>query len=288
MIAPDSAPLCAPPPKPPAAARTPLPAGACDSHVHVFGEPGRYPLAPGRNYTPHVCSLRDYREVMAALGIERAVLVQPSVYGTDNAALLDALREGGRAFRGVVVPAPDVSDAELLSMHEAGVRGIRLNLVNPHVLSVDQAVSLCARVASLGWHLQLQLQLAEGDTALVQALARRVSVPLVLDHLGRIHADAPPRALLKLVDECRCWVKLSAPYRVSREPHPYRDLRHLVRALAAGRPDRLLWASDWPHTEQREQTPEPAALVEAFAQWIPDPAVRAAICTVNPQALYGF
>jgi predicted TIM-barrel fold metal-dependent hydrolase len=146
-------PDCAAPPAKPRAARERLPARTCDTHLHVLGDPALYPLWPGRGYTPHPCSLAQYGELMRALGVERAVLVQPSVYGTDNRALLDALEAGGPAFRGVVVPSPLVDDETLTRMDNLGVRGFRLNLVNPAVLSVDQAVMLAHRVADRGWHI---------------------------------------------------------------------------------------------------------------------------------------
>lgn len=283
-----AAPDCAAPPAQPVAPRQQLPHGSCDTHVHVFGPQSRYPLDARRGYTPHVCTLDDYRRVMHALGIERAVLVQPSVYGTDNRALLDALRAGGAAFRGVVVPAADISDAELRDMHALGVRGVRLNLVNPQVLGVDDAVRLCARVAPLGWHLQLQLGLGpEGVTAL-RALAPRIDVPLVIDHAGRVPPGADAQPLLDLLGSGNCWVKLSAPYRSSARPFPHEDVTPLMAALVAARPDRLLWASDWPHTEQLVATPHAGALVDLLYRWIPDPATLRRICVDNPARLYGF
>lgn len=279
------------PPQP--AGRTPretLPAGSCDTHVHVFGAPSRYPLAAGRNYTPHVCTLAQYRSVMHSCGIERVVLVQPSVYGTDNRCLLDALREGGPAFRGVVVPPAAVSDAEFDNMHRLGVRGIRLNLVNPQVLGVDEAVALCARIAQRGWHLQVQLDLAgEAEAQAFQALLRRLELPVVVDHMGRPAANVLPKTLLALLGEGRCWIKLSAPYRTSRQQAPtYDDVLTLARALSAANPDQVLWASDWPHTEQRKATPVDADLVDLLHDWLPDATLRARILIDNPARLYGY
>jgi predicted TIM-barrel fold metal-dependent hydrolase len=278
---------CAPPPSNVERSALRLPPGGCDCHMHIFGPYARYPLAPGRNYTPHVCTLDMYQEFMHALGIDRSVLVQPSVYGTDNRAMLDALREGGAAFRGVAVPSPGVTDAELRDWHQAGVRGIRLNLVNPAVLSVDDAVLLAKRVEPLGWHLQVQLNLESGDVTPVTALMQRIAVPIVVDHIGRLAPDAPRRPLLDVLATGRCWVKLSAPYRLSRLPHPHEDLAGLARDLVEHRPDRLLWASDWPHTELAH-TPRAAQLGELLHRWLPTPAHRQTICVDNPGRLYAF
>src|SRR5207253_9838244 len=141
------------PPRDPALAAQPLPPDTCDAHFHVFGPQGRYPLDPRRNYTPHESSLDDYRRVMRALGTERGVIVQPSVYGTDNRATLDALRAGGAAFRAVVVPSADIGDDELADLHASGVRGVRLNLHNPQMLGIEAALSIAQRTAHRGWHL---------------------------------------------------------------------------------------------------------------------------------------
>lgn len=281
-------PDCAAPPPHPSQPHQRLPAQSCDTHLHVFGPPSRYPLDARRNYTPHLCTLADYRRVMRALGIERAVLVQPSVYGTDNSALLDALREGGGDFRGIVVPPIDVSDAALAAMHAIGVRGIRLNLVNPAVLGVDDAVRLCSRIAAFGWHLQVQLVLDAAGAEALQMLRRRIDVPLVIDHMGRLPPGADMRPLLAALDSGTSWVKLSAPYRNSTQPSPHSDLASRIAMLVAARPDRLLWGSDWPHTEQPTTTPEAGALADLLHAWIPDAATRQRVLVDNPAQRYGY
>lgn len=281
-------PDCTAPPATVASAAQPLPAGTCDAHVHVFGPQARYPLAAGRNYTPHVCTLADYRKVMSALGIGRAVLVQPSVYGTDNSALLDALREGGPAFRGIAVPAGGTSDAQLRQMHALGVRGIRLNLVNPQMLGIDEALALCERVESMGWHLQVQLDLARGGGAALKALCASTTLPVVVDHMGRMAPQAGAHVLFDLLAAGRCWVKLSAPYRLSAEPAPHEDLSELVRALVRANPAQLLWGTDWPHTEQRSRTPDAASLAAMLRAWLPDAQMLARVCVANPASLYDY
>lgn len=281
-------PTCLAPPVAVERSTQPLPAGSCDTHVHVFGAPGKYPLLTGRGYTPHVCLLSQYRQVMQAMGISRAVLVQPSVYGTDNSALIDALVEGGPAFRGVVVPSPATPIGQLHEWHQAGVRGVRLNLVNPAILSIDEAVGIARAVEAMGWHLQVQLDLRDGNAAPLQALLDRTGLPLVVDHMGRLGPDAPRDGLLRMLGTGRCWLKLSAPYRLSRQPSPHADLLGLIRDLIQHRPDRLLWASDWPHTEQTHTMPRADDLAALCHLWLPTPGLRQQVCVDNPRVLYQF
>jgi predicted TIM-barrel fold metal-dependent hydrolase len=283
------APLCAPPQTPPRRPREALPVGCCDTHVHVIGPTARYPLNPQRNYTPVACTLSQYQAVMASCGIARAVLVQPSVYGTDNRQLLDALREGGAAFRGVAVPRADASDVELDEMHTLGVRGVRLNLVNPQVVAVEAVVALCARVAERGWHLQVQVRWGGTAQVTLADVAAKVMLPLVIDHMGRPPAMVAPRALLDLLASGRGWVKLSAPYRQSSaDGPPYADVLPLVRTLVAENPDRLLWASDWPHTERFTPTPYDADLVDLLPEWLGSEDLRRRVCVANPAGLYAY
>ncbi len=265
-----------------------LPPGSCDTHIHVFGPQARYPLFPGRGYTPGEHSLDDYRRALFPLGADRAVLVQPSVYGTDNRALIDALHAGGDAFRGVAVPAPDTTDEALQAMHAAGVRGLRLNLVNPTVLTVAQALALCERTRPLGWHLQVQARLDTAGIDVLRRLAARAAVPLVIDHMGLPGDIAEPTALLRLLEETDAWIKLSAPYRFSRQAWPHDDIAPLVQRLVHARPHRLLWASDWPHTEQAEPLPADLALVALLHRWVPDADTRQRICVDHPATLYGY
>ena len=282
-----SASVCAVPQAPTRRPRVALPGGSCDTHIHVIGPTDAYPLDPRRNYTPVACSLALYRSVMAACGIGRAVLVQPSFYGDDNRALLDALREGGAAFRGVVVPSAGVTDAELEAMHALGVRGLRLNLVNPQIVALDDVIALCARVAPLGWHLQVQIRWDDAAQALLARVAERITLPLVIDHMGRPTTREAPPTLLDLLASGRAWVKLSAPYRTSAQEAPHADLLPLVRALVAANPDQLLWASDWPHTELAT-TPHDADLVDLLADWLGSDALLQRVCVTNPARLYGF
>lgn len=286
------APLCLPP-RPvgaPPAVR-PLPPGTCDTHMHVFGPAERYPLVPGRNYTPQPVGLDDYLPVMAALGIDRAVLVQPSVYGTDNRALIDALARMPEAFRAVAVVPPDIADSDLIALHAAGVRGIRVNRRNPGGLALEDVGRLAGRIAPLGWHIQLQIELARAPD--LAGLARQCPVPLVIDHFGLLDprwplASGPFAELLRLMEGGAVFVKLSAPYRISTDGPPYGALIPFVEALAARRPDRLLWATDWPHSEMWSDIPDDLALAGALGLPQLPAQVRRQILVDNPASLYGF
>jgi len=280
-------PDCDPPPRDPAPATRPLPPGTCDAHFHVFGPQARYPMDPRRNYTPHESSLADYRRVMSAVGIQRGVIVQPSVYGTDNRATLDALAAGGPAFRAIVVPAADVTDDELARQHRLGVRGVRLNLHNPQMLGVDDALSIVHRMAAQGWHLQVFMDLGRNPDAL-GALLARARVPVVVDHMGRLAPSTRAHPLLDALRSGACWVKLSAPYRLSAERPPHADLTDLVNALADANPERVLWGSDWPHTELHDGTPAAASLAALVHTWFPEEAPRRQLCVSNPARLYGY
>jgi predicted TIM-barrel fold metal-dependent hydrolase len=230
---------------------------------------------------------------MSSCGIARAVLVQPSVYGTDNRQLLDALRQGGPAFRGVAVPRADVGDAELDVMHMLGVRGIRLNLVNPQVVEVDAVMALCDRIGERGWHLQLQVRFGDDVQKLLDGIAARTRLPLVFDHMGRPPTMQAPRGLLDLLASGRGWVKLSAPYRLGgADGRPgaavLPRVHALVQALVGANPDRAMWASDWPHTELFSETPHDADLVDLLHDWLGSADLRQRVCVVNPARLYDF
>ena len=277
------------------------PDGSCDCHVHVIGPRARFPLAATRSYTPPDASTAALRAMLDGLGVSRVVIVQPSIYGTDNGCLLAALTELGDRARGVAVLAPDTPAPTLDALHAQGVRGLRVNVASGHATSPDEiaqrfrtAARLCERH---GWHMQSFLpaaMLAElpdlGD----------LPVPLVLDHFGLItRADAPEAAdLMARLDGGRVWVKLSAPYRISDRPADPRVGR-LARMLARN-PERVLWGSDWPHTPPHtgsgaasdEETPYrdlcTRDLLGETKAWFPEAAMQRRLLVDNPAALYGW
>lgn len=290
-----AAPPCAPPDFSPGRPALPLPAGACDAHAHVIGPAGRYPLDPARVYTPPECSWEAYRHLLDRLGIARAVLVQPSVYGEDNRALLDALRAGGERLRGVAVVPPAVEAETLKALHGAGVRGVRVNLVDRHdrsgQLPLGMLGALAERIAPLGWHQELLVHV-DAHAAELRAFADW-PVPVVFGHLGYMRPGAGTddpgfAALLDLAGSGKAWVKLTGPYRLGAAPLPYPHCDAPAAALAAAAPDRLVWGTDWPHVMLKGQMPNDAQLVDLLPRWLPDAALRRRVLVDNPARLYDF
>ena len=264
-----------------------LPAGAVDTHVHVF-QTGA-PLAAHRNYTPHMATLDDWLALAAAFGIERGVLVQPSVYGSDNAVLLRTLAILPERLRGVAVIDASAPDADLRRLAAAGVRGIRINTRNPGRLGLADVERLAARIAPIGWHIQV---LAGWDSLdLVAAYARTLPVPVVVDHFGLLPIDDPanlPTAIVSLrrtLDTGNCYVKLSAPYRLTARPRLH-EFGEIVRTLVRGHADRLLWGSDWPHTELFANMPGDDDLFQEAVTWLADDEDRRRVFVTNPTNLY--
>ncbi len=289
------APLCAPPDGNPRQPRTALPAGACDTHAHICGPASHYPYSPDRIYTPPDALLENYTAMLDRLGVERAVLVQPSVYGADNSAMLDAMVAAGARCRGVAVIDGTATDAELAALDALGVRGIRLNLVDvaspTGEVPLDQARQLAARVAPLGWHVELLIHV--DDYPDLDAMFADFPADIVLGHLGYMRpgqdVSAPGfQALLRLLGEGRCWVKLTGPYRISAGDPPYADVIPFAHALVDSAPERLLWGSDWPHVMVKKTMPNDGDLCDLLGEWIPDGDIRKTILVDNPAALYGF
>ena len=236
--------------------------------------------------------MSTYRKVQQALGLQRAVLVQPTGYGVDNSCLLDALAQMGDAARGIAVVPPEVSDAELVRLDAAGVRGIRFMLLGaPGPLRWEHLAPLAERIASLRWTVNLQFDGREmaQRKALIDSLPGKV----VIDHIGRYVEPVPVndpsfKALQAVLDRPRRWVKLSGPYETSKSGPPgYDDVSALARALAVSHPERCLWASNWPHPN-RNPVPDNGALWALFSDWVPDAKQREAMLVENASAAYGF
>jgi predicted TIM-barrel fold metal-dependent hydrolase len=294
---PDHAPLCAAPDRRPRQPHLPFPRGACDCHAHIFGPAALYPYAAERIYTPPDSTWPDYRDLLDTVGLERAVLVQPSVYGSDNAAMLAALAAAGPGVRAVAVVEEDVPAGELETLHRAGVRGLRFNLVDRrdarNLVPADGLRAIAQRVASFGWHIELLINLDEaGDFATMLA---DMPAPIVIGHMGyprhgaRAWLKSPAfAALLRLLQGGQCWIKLTGPYRISDFELPYDDVDAVARELVAAAPERMLWGTDWPHVMMKKKMPNDGDVCDLVERWAPDPRTRARILVDNPAALYGF
>lgn len=284
-----------------------VPPGACDCHTHIFGDSARFPFAPTRSYTPEPASVDEVRALHRALHTTRVVIVQPSVYGTNNACTLDAIRQLAPAARGVAVIDDTTPESTLDEMGRAGIRGIRLNLETGGV--TDPAVArqrlqrAVERIRHRNWHIQIytRLSVIEGISALVMEAA----VPVVFDHFGGAQASlgipqAGFAALLNLVRTGNAYVKISAPYLSSTQAPDYPDVEQFAKALVAANPERLLWATNWPHPDSALVPGRKATDIAPFrriddgrvfnqlAVWVPDPAQRKTILVENPARLYGF
>jgi predicted TIM-barrel fold metal-dependent hydrolase len=284
-----------------------VPHGACDCHVHVF-DPARFPYWAGRVYTPPPATAAELLALQHALHMDRVVIVTPSVYGTDNRATLDGMRQlGPQRARGVAVIGETTSPAELDEMARAGIRGVRVNLEQAGVFDPEASAKrldvTVRRIAGRPWHLQIYSRLAV--IAPLKAQLAALPVPVVLDHFAGARAALGPQqpgfdAVLELVRSGKAYVKISGAYRASDEAPDYPDVAPLARALIAANPERLVWGSDWPHPDSaavpgRKPTDTAPALpiddgrvLNLLAAWAPDPATRARILVENPARLYGF
>lgn len=279
------------------------PAGACDSHVHVIAAQAEYPMLADRPYTPGEATHAMLRQHLASLGLTRVVLVQPTVYGSDNRYLLDSLRHLGNSARGVVVLPDPVRDETLQEMAAAGVRGVRLTLEKDGPNAAGPALAaferLAPRLVSLGWHLQIYA--APEIIAATASQLAALPLPVVLDHFAMMrasHRGTPVcDRIFGLLREADVWMKVSAAYRLSTA-EAHEDLDPLVQDLLALRPDRLLWGTDWPHTNRepgkaphevsRFREVDNQRALETLSRWMPDENLRHAILVTNPARLYGF
>jgi predicted TIM-barrel fold metal-dependent hydrolase len=279
------------------------PPGACDCHVHVIGPKARFPLAPDHRYTPKDALAGGLKAMLARLGLQRVVLVQPSFYRTDNACMLDAMAQID-GTRGVAVLPARVSDDELDDLDEQGIRGLRVNIATFGKAPADTirgeiqaAAALCERH---GWHVQIFVP-AEAIEPL-SPLLRALPVATVIDHFGLIAPGASNgalRAMLALLESGKIWVKISGAYRIADDPNDAR-IGPLARALCTANPERIVWGSDWPHTPKHDlrksdpneelpfQNIDTRGLLDLVPRWLEDDALVQRVLVRNPTRLYGF
>jgi D-galactarolactone isomerase len=271
------------------APRLPTPPGACDTHLHIY-EPG-YDMRASASHPSQPGTLAHYRELQKRLGLGRAVIVQPSAYGTDNKCTLEAIAKLGDAGRGVAIVDPAASDAEFDRLTKLGIRGVRYHM-RGGVLTWESMPRVAARVAAFGWHVQLQCESKE--IAAHEAMLAKLPCDLVIDHMGRFDAgvdfnDPSWRAMMKFLAGGRCWVKLSGPYYGSKSGPPrYPDKDRIARALIKAAPERMVWATNWPHPSFKKDFPDEGTLLDLVADWAQDDALRRRILVDNPARLYGF
>jgi predicted TIM-barrel fold metal-dependent hydrolase len=284
-----------------------VPAGACDCHTHIHGDPAKFPFFAGRVYTPEPASPEEMSALHKALHIERVVIVTPSVYGTDNSATLFGIKARGPTARGVAVIDDKTLDSDLDAMGQAGVRGIRLNLatggVNDPNAGRARFQTAVERMKARNWHVQLFTSLSM--ISAIKDLVAASPVPLAFDHFGGAQAELGLEQpgfsdLLALVKSGKAYVKISGAYRASKLAPDYPDAAPLARALIAANADRIIWGTDWPHPDSstvpgRKPTDlapllqiDDGRLFNQLPVWAPDAAHRKTILVDNPARLYGF
>ncbi len=270
------------------------PANACNGHCHVFGPANQFPFAADRTYTPPDSGFAEFQKHQDRLGLTRAILVQASCHGTDNSAMIDALERGGGKYAGVALIDDSHTDDDLAAFHTAGIRGIRFNFVQ-HLGGAPDPTFFwrqVERIAPLGWHIELHFDAR--DLSSNADLFERLSVPYIIDAMGRVDATAgleqePFRYLLNMLrtDE-KAWVKVSGAERITADgTPPYDDVVPYARALIQAAPDRTLWGTDWPHPNVRHM-PDDGDLIDLLADHAPDEEDRNRILVDNPERLYDF
>ena len=288
-------PFCPPPDPathPPSFEVPPL---ACDCHVHVFGPESAFPYQATRSYTPHDATAADLRRMHGILGIGRAVIIQASVHGVDNRAVLAAVASDPERLRGVAAVGEAVSDRELRALHEGGIRGIRVNLVDKGGMpfsSLGALIHMAERIRDMGWHIEMLVHVEE-DTEFRQ-LVRKLPVPVSVGHVGYMKTskgmlDPGFQEFLALLRDGFCWVKFTGPYRISgRNAFPYEDVTEFAAAVVEAAPDRVVWGSDWPHVLHYKPMPNDGDLLDSLANWVTDRSLRQRVLCKNPAILYDF
>ena len=267
-----------------------LPGGACDAHCHVFGPAARFPYAPNRRYTPPDAPKEMLRALHDHLGVARAVIVQASCHGTDNAAMLDAIASDPQRYRGVAIVDDGFTDRDYDALHAGGVRGVRFNFVKHLGGAPDMGVfaRVIDRIKARGWHVVLHLDAP--DIAPLSAMIRQLPLPFVVDHMGRVPAaaglDQPGlRALIELSRLENCWIKVCGAERIAMPP--YDQAVPIARALVEAAPERVLWGTDFPHPNATHEADE-ADLVDLVPRYAPDALAQRRLLVDNPARLYGF
>ena len=268
-----------------------LPRGACDTHVHIWGPFDHFPVAKGAPYTPPERTRDDLVALHERLGVDRAVIVQTTVYKSDNRAMLDGIARSGGRWRGVALIDEHFTDADFLSLHEGGVRGVRFGFVK-HLGGVPDLALVrrtAARIAPMGWHLVLHLD--AGNIPEFIDFFGELSLPVVVDHMGRVPVrdglDQPPfRILLDLLKRPNWWVKVSGAERISETGPPFADAIPFAQRLIEAAPGRVLWGTDWPHPNVRWE-PDEADLLDLLPSFAGAAALHKVLVD-NPARLYGF
>ena len=268
------------------------PPGACDTHIHLFGPAEKYPFAPDSPYTSRDALPETFIALQNTLGMSTAVIVSPGGYGRDYSLLADVLAKYPDRFRGIALLRDDTPTSEIARLSRLGVRGMRMMSAKRGQHVPNYSKEIAARVHEHGWHIQFYPH----GTDIVEYADKLLALPntIVLDHFASIPAaggvDQPAvKAVLKMLDSGRVWLKLSGPMRCTAEPPPYPSVTPLAHVFVKHAPERMVWGSDWPHVNLDGMVmPNDGDLLDLMLEWVPDEAARNRILTKNANALYGF
>ena len=267
-----------------------LPPGATDAHCHVFGPGNVFPYSPSRKYTPEDAPKEMLRALHDYLGIERAVIVQASCHGLDNAAMLDCIASDPKRYRGVAIVNDTFTDADFQKLHDGGVRGVRFNFVKHLGGAPDMAVfdRVIDRVKDRGWHVVLHLDAKDIDE--LSAVIRKLPLTFVIDHMGRVPGadgveQAPLKTLLELAKLEKCWIKVTGSERIDFPPYDKAVL--IARKILETIPDRVLWGTDFPHPNSTHEADE-GELVDLVPHIAVSDDLKRKLLVDNPAKLYDF
>jgi 2-pyrone-4,6-dicarboxylate lactonase len=276
-----------------------LPPGAVDAHCHVFGPAARFPFAEERKYTPCDASKEQLFDLRDHLGISRNVVVQATCHGTDNSAMLDAVRSADGRARGIATVSPDITDAELRRLDDAGVRGVRFNFLKRLVQNApeEELAAIARKVAPLGWHVVIYFEAA--DLADLESFFATLPTPLVVDHMGRPDVTQPTNGpefsrFMRFVARNDVWVKVSCPERLSvtgpaalnGQRNAYTDVVPFSRRVIEEFPDAVLWGTDWPHPNLTDHMPDDGLLIDHIPLIALTDEQQRKLLVTNPMHLY--
>jgi predicted TIM-barrel fold metal-dependent hydrolase len=270
-----------------------LPTLACDSQFHIFGPPETYPVRPGAAYEMPSATVERALHMHRTLGLQRGVIVQPTTYGADHSATLDGIAAAGPNYRGCANAAvfDNADDATLERLHAGGIRGARFSRQSLGIALTPEAFTRAIdRIRALRWYAKVQPE--TGGFAEQAAQYETLDIPVLIDHMGRPNAaagkdDPSLRKVIELLKRGNFWVMLSLAEKISKAGPPWDDVIPIMRSLIEAAPDRVVWASDWPHPVSTSQPPNEADLVELLFR-ATDESERRKILVENPATLFGF
>lgn len=283
---------CLPPAYPTKQPQLVVPAMSCDSHTHIFDSFIKYPLSANRSFTPPEAPVEKLREMLNVIGVERAVIVHSSAYGTDTSATLAAVKTDPKRLRGVAVTGPYTPISEIKELDKHGFSGSRLSTVVRGTPGFESLEAIADNIKPFGWHIAVHVNNSIELTDLAPRLLK-LDMTIVVDHIARVRSAEGVNApgfitLLKMLETGRCWVKLSALHRCSLQDYPCMDMKPFIDQLLEVAPHRVVWGTDWPHVNQFDKMQNDGDILDALNEWVPNEDLKNRILVDNPAVLYRF